>query len=178
MWDDVVDVPTVTPMRTPSPEFHRESIERESVEVDIGIPGNKSPDYGDMVLSTHSLDDPRASQFNLSRQTSAEDVRGALTPDAVLSRSAMGFGGLDDPLTDRPGMQRSRTRVSYDASSSSARARRRRKMSLSSVFGGLRQDDDGDLGYAAAGEREFQRKKVVVERLETVKTSIPVFTWC
>lgn len=39
-------------------------------------------------------------------------------------------------------------------------------------------DGDGDLGYAAAQEMEGNRKKVIVERLETVKGKPPVFTWC
>ncbi|KAI0478793.1 phosphatidylinositol 4-kinase [Xylariaceae sp. FL0804] len=37
---------------------------------------------------------------------------------------------------------------------------------------------DGDLGYAAAEGMEGNRRKVIVERLETVKTKNPVFTWC
>lgn len=42
-------------------------------------------------------------------------------------------------------------------------------------------DDDadaGDLGYVAAREREGQKRKVIVERLEAVKSRRPVFTWC
>lgn len=37
---------------------------------------------------------------------------------------------------------------------------------------------EGDLGYAAAEGMEGNEKKVIVERLETVKSSNPVFTWC
>lgn len=43
-------------------------------------------------------------------------------------------------------------------------------------------DDDaaleGDLGYAAAQDMEGNRRKVIVERLEAVKSKNPVFTWC
>jgi phosphatidylinositol 4-kinase type 2 len=42
-------------------------------------------------------------------------------------------------------------------------------------------DDDeleGDLGYAAAEGMEGNRRKVIVERLEPVKSKNPVFTWC
>ncbi|KAL8298389.1 hypothetical protein RB597_006779 [Gaeumannomyces tritici] len=39
-------------------------------------------------------------------------------------------------------------------------------------------DMDGDLGYAAAEGMEGNRRKVIVERLEPVKTKNPVFTWC
>ncbi|KAI1775227.1 phosphatidylinositol 3 and 4-kinase-domain-containing protein [Hypoxylon cercidicola] len=43
------------------------------------------------------------------------------------------------------------------------------------------EDDDdmeGDLGYAAAETMDGNRRKVIVERLETVKARNPVFTWC
>ena len=41
-------------------------------------------------------------------------------------------------------------------------------------------DDDleGDLGYATAEGQMALQRKVIVERLEAVKTSNPVFTWC
>ncbi|KAM7188219.1 Phosphatidylinositol 3- and 4-kinase domain containing protein [Rhypophila sp. PSN 637] len=43
-----------------------------------------------------------------------------------------------------------------------------------------REDDEleGDLGYAAAEGMEGNQRKVIVERLEPVKTRNPVFTWC
>jgi phosphatidylinositol 4-kinase type 2 len=42
------------------------------------------------------------------------------------------------------------------------------------------EDDglEGDLGYAAAEGMEGNQRKVIVERLEPVKTRNPVFTWC
>lgn len=39
-------------------------------------------------------------------------------------------------------------------------------------------DLEGDLGYAAAEGQMGLQRKVIVERLEAVKTSNPVFTWC
>lgn len=39
-------------------------------------------------------------------------------------------------------------------------------------------DLEGDLGYAAAEGMDNIRRKVIVERLETVKARNPVFTWC
>lgn len=47
-------------------------------------------------------------------------------------------------------------------------------------LGSYQYDDDmdGDLGYAAAEGMESNRRKVIVERLEPVKTRNPVFTWC
>ena len=44
---------------------------------------------------------------------------------------------------------------------------------------GYDEDDmEGDLGYAAAEGMEGNRRKVIVERLETVKSRNPVFSWC
>ncbi|CAK7265123.1 Phosphatidylinositol 4-kinase LSB6 [Sporothrix epigloea] len=40
------------------------------------------------------------------------------------------------------------------------------------------EDVEGDLGYAAAEGMENNRRRVIVERLEPVKTKNPVFTWC
>ncbi|KAG5919503.1 hypothetical protein E4U42_006496 [Claviceps africana] len=39
-------------------------------------------------------------------------------------------------------------------------------------------DLEGDLGYAAAEGQMGNRRKVIVERLEAVKSRNPVFTWC
>lgn len=40
------------------------------------------------------------------------------------------------------------------------------------------EDIEGDLGYAAAEGMENNRRRVIVERLEPVKSKNPVFTWC
>lgn len=50
----------------------------------------------------------------------------------------------------------------------------------SQLYGNGYDGDDleGDLGYAAAEDREGNQRKVIVERLETVKSKNPVFTWC
>lgn len=39
-------------------------------------------------------------------------------------------------------------------------------------------NDEGDLGFSAAEDMEGSRRKVIVERLEAVKSKPPVFTWC
>ena len=45
-------------------------------------------------------------------------------------------------------------------------------------YGGDDDGLEGDLGYAAAEGMEGNRRKVIVERLEAVKSKNPVFTWC
>ncbi|KAK3353563.1 putative LSB6 protein [Lasiosphaeria hispida] len=57
------------------------------------------------------------------------------------------------------------------------------RASYDSYYHGLGSngDDDeleGDLGYAAAEGMEGNQRKVIVERLEPVKSKNPVFTWC
>lgn len=49
---------------------------------------------------------------------------------------------------------------------------------LSYDFTGDDDELEGDLGYAAAEGMEGNQRKVIVERLEPVKTKNPVFTWC
>ena len=51
--------------------------------------------------------------------------------------------------------------------------------SIAQRLHGYDEDDmEGDLGYAAAEDMEGNRRKVIVERLETVKSRNPVFSWC
>jgi phosphatidylinositol 4-kinase type 2 len=70
-------------------------------------------------------------------------------------------------------------------------ARRQRSHSTRSAWGANKKGnvptivyegddfDDGDLGYAAASDMESTfKRKVIVERLETVKSKKPFFTWC
>ena len=40
------------------------------------------------------------------------------------------------------------------------------------------EEGEGDLGFGAARDQEGSRRKVIVERLEMVKSKPPVFTWC
>ena len=45
-------------------------------------------------------------------------------------------------------------------------------------YGADDDDLEGDLGYAAAEGQMGHQRKVIVERLEAVKSRNPVFTWC
>jgi hypothetical protein len=77
--------------------------------------------------------------------------------------------------------------MSYDGPSRLAvqtPRRESRRFSFSTRRGSAAQmiydgdDLEGDLGYAAAEGMEGNQRKVIVERLETVKSKHPVFTWC
>ena len=53
-----------------------------------------------------------------------------------------------------------------------------RRGSLGWLGGGRHEEEEGDLGYAVLEGGEGARRKVIAERLETVKARNPVFTWC
>lgn len=72
-------------------------------------------------------------------------------------------------------------RMSYERSRSAGR--RARGNSVTGLLfgtgnGGDIDDVEGDLGYSAATDMESSTRKVIVERLETVKANNPVFSWC
>lgn len=92
---------------------------------------------------------------------------------------------------DRPGIHGPKTRTSYHGPSRpmpprSGRSPSGRRYSLSrlapngngQMLYDAADDHEGDLGYAAAEGMEGNQRKVIVERLETVKSRNPVFTWC
>lgn len=167
VWDDLVDVPTVVPMRSPSSRLSQDvSAGAEPHEGDIGSALPRSTTNG-------ILPEIRApNRFNLSREASTESV-----PQDAL-------GNVESVLAagDRPGASRAKTRVSYDQPRPlrpvAGRPRRNLSFSARRMSDHELSDGDGDLGYAAAQEMEGNRKKVIVERLETVKGKPPVFTWC
>lgn len=76
--------------------------------------------------------------------------------------------------------------TSHQHASPPPSTRRNRSNSTKTTTGRHRQYDEydyeddaaGDLGYAAANDMENRTRKVIVERLETVSSRRPVFTWC
>lgn len=46
------------------------------------------------------------------------------------------------------------------------------------LYGDEGEFEDGDLGFSVAEDEEGSQRKVIVERLETVKARNPVFSWC
>ena len=98
------------------------------------------------------------------------------------------------PERERAGQHRQQSAASVAA----ARREHQRRFSFATAAGrrnsnniaqqlysavGEQQEDyddglEGDLGYAAAEGMEGNQRKVIVERLEPVKTRNPVFTWC
>ena len=88
----------------------------------------------------------------------------------------------------RPGMYRSRTgghRLSQElprpVTMRNSPGEHRRRFSLATLnflSTDLEDDHAGDLGFATAADQESSMRKVIVERLEMVKSKPPVFSWC
>ncbi|EXJ70715.1 uncharacterized protein A1O5_05705 [Cladophialophora psammophila CBS 110553] len=118
------------------------------------------------------------------------------------ARSSLGYHPNTHTLPARPSMK-GKTRFSFEFSrrggdhstnsnnvTSKERTATRRQRSMSTRSGHKQRSvpaivyegddfDEGDLGYAAASDMDStHRRKVIVERLETVKSKKPFFTWC
>ena len=207
VWDDLVDVPVAIPMRAASTEIKRKnkSVRIEQDEMDIGAsfsnPKQPPQDLLESPSATSEL--PNPNRFELTRDDSTADLgnigeEGPISPISIPEANVRDYAdvhareardNLSSSITlpPRPNAK-SKTRFSFDFSRSLPKnTRRQRSMSTRS---GMRpqnnlaaqgwDDDDleGDLGYAAASDMERHKRKVIVERLETVKTKKPVFTWC
>ena len=204
VWDDIVDVPVAIPLRPPSAEMRRRADaglrrtaeEEEEEEMDISVANaSASTKQNDLIeLSIPNSELPNPNRFDLSRILSSSDLgqqyHGTTSPATIAGIRRM---SSDDPATskcdvnssiNRPGATRSRTRVSFEERRRRGSAHSQaRTASISFRQNGtpfLYDGDDleGDLGYAAAEGMEGNQRKVIMERLETVKSKNPVFTWC
>lgn len=192
VWDDLVDVPIAVPMRITSNDSQRNIQPRDSMD-EADITGSVSANQSkvDDLLGLHSspADMPHPGRFEVT--TPNDD--GAMSP--INERHAYAASGpapsrTSLPAMDRPSMHATSSYHSvnpplnpYDA----ARQKHQRRYSTASgshhnnlsiaqqIYNG--DDLEGDIGYAAAEGQMGNQRKVIVERLETVKTS-PVFTWC
>lgn len=208
VWDDLVDVPVAIPMRAPSIEISRNKktvrIDDQQEEMDIGAgytsatSHTKGPSLD--LLGSPTTDLPNPNRFDLTRDDSTADLgrlssEGPTSPATIQNIEPWGFHDLQarearDNLSNsmtlpvRPPAHKSR--FSFEFSRKPQTGRRQRSGSTRSARPNQQQsstmyeDDDleGDLGYAAASDMEGHRRKVIVERLEAVKSKNPVFTWC
>lgn len=199
VWDDLVDIPVAIPMRVPSAEMRRRrdkdlrrSIEEEEMDISAANASAPLPQHDLLGLSSPTTDLPNPNRFDLSRNNSSSDLgqlsTGPETPATIHGPILGHHAELDEAKIvhangGRPGPIRSRTRLSFEgprknASSSSQRLRYSTSAKRGGVFLGDSDDLEGDLGYSAAEGMEGNQRKVIVERLETVKSKNPVFTWC
>jgi len=200
VWDDLVEVPVAVPMRVTSEErrHKNEPDVRKSHEEEIDIGAvNSTVEQGpnaDLLGMASPL--PHPGRFELTSPR-------AMSPEAHDESRSTPNGTRQNPFddTNSAGPRRARSgaeqlpRTSYHGPSRSslnmyspqaerrfsfATGRRRDSGSIAQHLFGDHDDDDleGDLGYAAAEGMDGIRRKVIVERLETVKARNPVFTWC
>ena len=197
VWDDVVDIPVAVPLSRPSEEMRRAAAEQvqkrphgieEQEEMDISAAyGSSNVKQTDLLGLSSPSQDRRVNPFNHSRQNSAQDIHaGASSPTMTKESSSVALHSSSAP---RPGAFRTRTlgRASYDAPrsilDSPSERRRRFSFTVGRAFNRIGSwtdgdDEDGDLGYSAANGQRNVTRKVIVERLEVVKSKPPVFSWC
>ena len=199
VWDDLVDIPVAIPMRAPSAEVRRKrdrdarrNVEQEEMDISAAIASAPAPQQDLLGLSSPSSDLPNPNRFDLSRNNSFSDLRhlkGTETPATIHGPFVDHQAELDEAKLNyandtRPSATRSKTRLSFDGhkkNASTSSQRRRYSFTSRQGPGGFLADGDdleGDLGYSAAEGMEGSQRKVIVERLEAVKSKNPVFTWC
>ena len=199
VWDDLVDIPVAIPMRVPSAEMRRrrdkdtrKSIEEEEMDISVANASAPAPQHDLIGLGSPTTELPNPNRFDLSRNNSSSDLgqlsNGPEAPATIRVPFSDREAELDEAKmihanNTRPNPTRSRTRLSFDGHrKTTGTSRQRHQYSFSRyASGGFLGDGDdleGDLGYSAAEGMEGSQRKVIVERLETVKSKNPVFTWC
>jgi hypothetical protein len=193
VWDDLVDIPIAVPMRVPSAEMRRRhdiGIQKDlDEEMDISAANSSAPQPDLLGFASPPADLPNPNRFELASPRMSEDASGPQSPQSPTDYMNAGSGLKNGQVkfSERPVPSHSRNRMSYDGPSRSPSSTFRlhnRRFSLSTRSRSAAQmlydsdDLEGDLGYAAAEGMEGNQRKVIVERLETVKSKNPVFTWC
>lgn len=198
VWDDLVEVPVAVPMRATSSDMRRKA-EHEArgtiqEEMDIGAANSSSTpaNVDDLLGFTSPLPNPGRFELASSHEQSPDQTESPQNPfDAISS--------TESPSASRPKISRG-PRSSYQGPpramytprkerrysfGTGANASRNSNSIAGKMYGNGNvydededEDIEGDLGYAAAETMDGIRRKVIVERLETVKARNPVFTWC
>jgi phosphatidylinositol 4-kinase type 2 len=187
VWDDLQEIPIVVPLRQSSDEMRlqqeREALKhlQEREELDIGAARGAAPDLARSLLKLSpppgELIEP--SMFNTSREDTGlpdgdEANSGDVGKAAKVTIRTPPAGTTS--LGRRP---QNKVRMSYDEPRKPWMTDpRKRTLSFTTRPWTDDEEAEGDLGYAATEDMEGYTKKVIVERLETVKAKNPVFTWC
>ncbi|PGH16878.1 hypothetical protein AJ79_01522 [Helicocarpus griseus UAMH5409] len=192
VWDDLVDIPVAIPLHVPSTDMHRRREMNEDEEMDISAAISSDTGHDLLNLSSPTNELPNPNRFELSRDRPADPNarrEGAGSPTSLRDFGYSNFDGISEDGRDlaaswagvppRPtpsGQPRPKLAVDPKRAHKKNLSLSQRRGSNAFVFGG--DDLEGDLGYAAAEEMEGNERKVIVERLEAVKSKNPVFTWC
>lgn len=179
--------------------------QQEEMDIGVGAGNGQLSAPADLLLGSPTSELPNPNRFELTRDDGhlgdlgrvdeadadvdvASNGRSNISP---VTTSALDFGAdshrkanmnLSNSLT-LPTRPKHKSRFSFEFPHHNSGSTRKQR-SLSTRSGKkpdlLYEGDDleGDLGYSAASDMERHQKKVIVERLEAVKSSNPVFTWC
>lgn len=168
----------------PSSDIHRSRDTAYEEEMDIGasassVPTPKPP-FAD--LPSESL-----SRFDLlGSEESSVGMNGARreapgSPESDMGRRSMQFirpQPVQHVSSPHIGGRSSLSRASHEHPRKGGK-RHVRGYSLAGSSDYFEDDDlEGDIGYAAAEGMDGRQRKVIVERLDPVKTRNPVFSWC
>lgn len=144
------------------------------------------------VLSSHTFDFTTANSRDRDRERA--EAQANLSNSITLPARSSQHNGVTQNSQARfslefPRHKFSRSTSQFHNAGGSSASRRNRSNSTRTAH--MRRSGDreryyydehddaaGDLGYAAATDMESQKRKVIVERLEAVKSRRPVFTWC
>lgn len=197
VWDDKVDVPVAIPLRGASSEMQRRRAmsnygdgDAEEMDISAAISTENHNDGDLMSLGSPTSELPNPNRFELSRGRPSTDL-GSIGEEGEIGVRESGRHSLE-MMTDGRDLARSwaaqpsrprnlKADSEYLRRDRAARYPRHssfshRRVSNPWTFNG--DDLEGDLGYAAAEGMEGNERKVIVERLEAVKSKNPVFTWC
>ncbi|PYH76231.1 hypothetical protein BO82DRAFT_322366 [Aspergillus uvarum CBS 121591] len=187
VWDDLVDVPVAIPLRGPSTEAQRRKVKSyenydkhstydpDNEEMDIGASMSlgTGPEVDLLGLGSPPNELPNPNRFELSRGRGSASGRGrALSGSPVTMDDRYGRDSIDE-LSHGRDLERSWATLPPRPSH-----RHQKHSSVSSNRGQAHllwssDDLEGDLGYAAAEGMEGNQRKVIVERLEAVKSKNP-----
>ncbi|PYH49239.1 uncharacterized protein BP01DRAFT_287647 [Aspergillus saccharolyticus JOP 1030-1] len=187
VWDDLVDVPVAIPLRGPSTEAQRRKVKSyenydkhstydpDNEEMDIGASMSlgSGPEVDLLGLSSPANELPNPNRFELSRgRGSASGHDRALSGSPATMDDRYGRNSIDE-LSHGRDLERSWATLPPRPGH-----RHQKHNSVSSNRGQAHllwssDDLEGDLGYAAAEGMEGNQRKVIVERLEAVKSKNP-----
>lgn len=199
VWDDYVDVPVAVPMRMTSSEMRRSTTQRQSLdEADItgSAPTSRVPVDDLLGLASAPAEMPRSGRFDTASPPDdpfmgPDESSGApaATRPTMESQSqpGRGFQGPSRALNiyeperhqNQSQNKKHQRRYSYATPATRQHSNSIAQQLYGDISYGADDDDlEGDLGYAAAEGQMGHQRKVIVERLEAVKSRNPVFTWC
>jgi phosphatidylinositol 4-kinase type 2 len=188
VWDDLVDIPVAIPLHVPSTEMQRRAADydqEEEMDISAAAASEPGPQTDLLHFGSPPHELPNPNRFELSRDQNSTEISraGAGSPGTIRSAEYGSLDGTGDISRDLANSWATLPPRPEANARSSRRGGHRKQRSLSnhrasnaSIFG--RDDLEGDLGYAAAQGMEGNERKVIVERLEAVKSRNPVFTWC